>query len=102
MYTTHDYICIGPYCWGRSKTAREAYRQARLNYCPSLFKRGYKAPFVIDRLPDDCDEVTVHSDGSYSFNSPSHTDPVTVLKLTVVPLNGRALNAIPEYIEVPQ
>lgn len=63
-YDQPDFLCVGPFCWGRAKTAREAFRLARSNASDSLTKPG--ATYAIWRLADQTDEVDVDQFGSFT------------------------------------
>ena len=80
-----DYLCIGPYCWGRAATAREAYRIARANFPfpkPTTKRDLKKWIFSVYRLPDSIDRVEVMDNGTFTYDS--DTDhPVKVLRVAM-------------------
>ncbi len=63
-YDQPDFLCVGPFCWGRAKTAREAFRLARANAADSLTKPD--AQYGIWRVSDQTDTITVHDNGLFS------------------------------------
>jgi len=50
----HEFIAVGPLCWGRGKTRQEAIRNMRANWSPSV--SGQKRPSVAACL----DHLDVH------------------------------------------
>lgn len=63
-----DYLCIMPFAWARSKTAREAFRACKANVPGSTYVPDRKkAPAMIWRLSDAVDQVEVNDFGGFSY-----------------------------------
>jgi hypothetical protein len=53
-----DYLAIGPFCWGRSKTPAEAWRAMKANFPGAPYAKA-DAECALYRLTDATDTVNV-------------------------------------------
>ena len=103
-YNEFDYLAIGPYCWGRAKTAAEAVRICASNrpFRWADLKKDAKPEIWVWQISDACDEIEVMYDGSFVMRPGEGGSPEACKcrKVLVQPWRENStFRAVPDYPE---